>query len=628
MLGKTSFHSGGIPNSCSNPGNQTPRVGSFITINGSLLSILPFVCIQKDVSKGLVTAEAERMIHSVSLQIPTFSYHNVALRFAPCCTYSNPLASLRRSSPLKMWTRAHGEKDPVSRGAFGSQNFPQKITGLSAAMTTPVVSDDLKSVQASSDGIGISDFLEGKTYFVTGATGVLAKVFVEKIMRMSPNFSKIYLLIRAEDDETAIKRFISEIIECEAFQHHRQKFGDQYKKFMLSKLIPVAGDIMEPNLGIEDAEMMNRIIEEVDVIVHSAADTDFDSRYDAILRMNVVGTHRMLELAKNCKKLHVFMHVSTAFVNGTTNGLFLEELQESRQAMLSMLDVDAEIKLAVDLTATLPESKVSQKMREVGLARAQSYGFKNCYELSKAMGEMVIHRSRGQLPVVIVRPSVVESTYQEPFPGWIEGNKVLEPVIISYGKGQLPGLVGNPEVVLDIVPLDLLVNAMVAVMAKHGKSTNPGVPTYNITSSAVNPLIVFNLFKSIRTHFTSAPLVDANGTSIPVAEMKFVDSIDKLQFLVEEGMLRNSLNTSESGSRKNKRIIEGITRIARVYEPYFFNRVRFDNRNTEKLIKEMSARERMDYPMDVRRVDWEHYITNIHIPGVRKHVMKKPMKMT
>ncbi|KAI4369736.1 hypothetical protein MLD38_018150 [Melastoma candidum] len=600
------------------------------------------------------------MIHSVSLQIPTFPYHDVALRFAPCCTYSNPLASLRRSSPLKMWTRAHREKDPVSRGAFGSQNLPQKITGLSAAMTTPVVSDDLKSVQASSDGIGITDFLEGKTYFVTGATGLLAKVFVEKIMRMSPNFGKIYLLIRAEDDEIAIKRFISEIIECEAFQHHRQKFGDQYKKFMLSKLIPVAGDIMEPNLGIKDAEMMNRIIEEVDVIVHSAADTDFDGRYDAILRMNVVGTHQMLELAKNCKKLHVFMHVSTAFVNGTTNGLFPEELQESRQAMLSMLDVDAEIKLAVDLTATLPESKVSQKMREVGLARAQTYGFKNCYELSKAMGEMVIHRSRGQLPVVIVRPSVVESTYQEPFPGWIEGNKVLEPVIISYGKGQLPGLVGNPEVVLDIVrvhfvpvrldmksrtlnrlflfsflsfvflqiPLDLLVNAMVAVMAKHGKSTNPGVPTYNITSSAVNPLIVFNLFKSFHTHFTSAPLVHANGTSIPVEEMKFVDSIDKLQFLVEEGMLRNSSNTSESSSRKNKRIIEGITRIARVYEPYLFNRVRFDNRNTEKLIQEMSVRERLDYPMDVRRVDWEHYITNIHIPGVRKHVMKKPMKMT
>lgn len=91
--------------------------------------------------------------------------------------------------------------------------------------------------------------------------------------------------------------------------------------------------------------------------------------------------------------------------------------------LLSPLDVDEEIKLSIDMAETLPKSEVSQKMREIGMARAKSYGFKNTYELSKAMGEMMIHRSRGEFPIVILRPSVVESTYQEPFPGWIQGNK-------------------------------------------------------------------------------------------------------------------------------------------------------------------------------------------------------------
>lgn len=39
------------------------------------------------------------------------------------------------------------------------------------------------------------------------------------------------------------------------------------------------------------------------------------------------------------------------------------------------------------------------------------------------MGEMLIDSMRGEIPVVIIRPSVIESTYREPFPGWMEGNR-------------------------------------------------------------------------------------------------------------------------------------------------------------------------------------------------------------
>lgn len=84
---------------------------------------------------------------------------------------------------------------------------------------------------------------------------------------------------------------------------------------MLSKLIPVAGDIREPNLGIRTVEMRNRIIEEVDVIVHSAANTGFDDRYDDILKINVTGTSRTLEIARSCKKLCIFLHVSTGMIS-------------------------------------------------------------------------------------------------------------------------------------------------------------------------------------------------------------------------------------------------------------------------------------------------------------------------
>ena len=45
------------------------------------------------------------------------------------------------------------------------------------------------------------------------------------------------------------------------------------------------------------------------------------------------------------------------------------------------------------------------------------------YVFTKGMAEMLIANGRGHLPVVIVRPSVIESTYSQPFPGWIEGHR-------------------------------------------------------------------------------------------------------------------------------------------------------------------------------------------------------------
>ena len=57
------------------------------------------------------------------------------------------------------------------------------------------------------------------------------------------------------------------------------------------------------------------------------------------------------------------------------------------------------------------------------LKRAKEYGWQNTYGFTKALGEMLIDKMRGEIPVLILRPSGISSTYKEPFPGWIEGNK-------------------------------------------------------------------------------------------------------------------------------------------------------------------------------------------------------------
>lgn len=39
-------------------------------------------------------------------------------------------------------------------------------------------------------------------------------------------------------------------------------------------------------------------------------------------------------------------------------------------------------------------------------------------------------------------------------------------------------------------------------------------------------------------------------------------------------------------------------------------------------MESMSEEEKKEFGFDVKSIDWKEYITNVHIPGLRRHVMK------
>src|SRR5204862_894964 len=107
------------------------------------------------------------------------------------------------------------------------------------------------------------------------------------------------------------------------------------------------------------------------------------------------------------------------------------------------------------------------------------------YAYTKALGERALLENRGDLPITLVRPSIIESALAEPHPGWIRGFRMAEPIIISYGRGLLKEFPGVPEGVVDVIPVDLVVAAVLAVAAK-GPESSPTV--YHVASGTRNPL--------------------------------------------------------------------------------------------------------------------------------------------
>jgi fatty acyl-CoA reductase len=103
-----------------------------------------------------------------------------------------------------------------------------------------------------------------------------------------------------------------QVVGKELFGLLREKHGDGFDSFIEEKIVPLAGDVMREDFGVDSATLRElRVTEELNVIVNGAATTNFYERYDVALDVNVAGVRHMCDFARRCPNLEVLLHVST-----------------------------------------------------------------------------------------------------------------------------------------------------------------------------------------------------------------------------------------------------------------------------------------------------------------------------
>ena len=131
------------------------------------------------------------------------------------------------------------------------------------------------------DGLGIKNFYSDKTIFLTGCTGFVGKVLLEKIIRTFPDFRKIFVMIRAKKNMSLEERFAKSIFSSEIFTPLFRKNPGLRQKCK-QKIVPVAGDLIIDKLGLNEHDRA-MITSEADVIINCAASVSFnDPLIDAI----------------------------------------------------------------------------------------------------------------------------------------------------------------------------------------------------------------------------------------------------------------------------------------------------------------------------------------------------------
>ncbi|KAM0848211.1 hypothetical protein ACQ4PT_054535 [Festuca glaucescens] len=228
----------------------------------------------------------------------------------------------------------------------------------------------------------------GKSILITGSTGFLGNVLVEKILRIQPDVKKLFLLIRASDLESAKLRVQTEVIGSEIFQVLKEKHGLGFNSFIEEKICPMVGDIMYENFGL-DISKLKELSKDIDIIVNGAATTNFFERYDVAFETNVLGLKHICAIANKCTKLKMLLHISTAYVAGEQVGLIREKpfLMGETLKMGTYLDIEAELKLIEDTRRELKAQGSTERneknvMKELGL---KSFDDMNLERLKRAM---------------------------------------------------------------------------------------------------------------------------------------------------------------------------------------------------------------------------------------------------
>jgi len=511
----------------------------------------------------------------------------------------------------------------------------------------------------------VADRLAGQHVLLTGVTGFVGEALLHLLLSEVPGV-RTSVLVRPKGSITGSER-IAKLLEKPVFAGVVEAAGGA-ERLMADRVAVVEGDLADvPALPAG-----------LDAVVHCAGDVSFDPPVDEGFTTNVVGARDLLDridevrtrqLAESGRDIH-YVHVSTAYVAGRRRGHIFEgpvdhevdldaelawglgqrRLVEARSRDVDILGKErkkaekehgrAGLLTAARATEAARKQWVKDELVRIGTERARSLGWTDCYTFTKALGERVVERwalggGPGGQPrrASIVRPSIIESALERPHVGWIEGFKMAEPLILAYGRGELPEFPAAGDTTIDIVPVDHVVSAIVAVLAHPAE---PGeVRYFHVSSGDRNPLTFRVLYDSVRAYFDEHPFTagDRGAARLPDWRFPGARSVERLLSTSEKawkvadyviGHAPRSDRTRDLARKLHQqgRRLEFLRRYLDLYMEYATAELRFSDKQTLALFESLSPEDRETFAFDTSVVDWRHYLMEVHCPAVTAPVRR------
>ncbi|KAK7872742.1 hypothetical protein R5R35_011875 [Gryllus longicercus] len=352
----------------------------------------------------------------------------------------------------------------------------------------------------------VAEFFRGQSVLLTGGSGFLGRVLLEKLLFYCPDIDTVYVLLRPRKGLSVQER-LQKMLDVPLFDRVRAQRPEA-----LGRLQAVEGDTARPGLALAEADA-RVLAERVSVVFHLAASVRFDDPLITAVRTNACATRDLLELATRMTKLKALVHVSTTFCN-VGQREFEEKLYPVAGDWRSIL--------------ALVEARGQSDPVALRALTTKILGpHCNTYTFTKNLAEHIVNHYSDRLPVGIVRPSVVVATAHDPFPGWIDNFNGPMGLMVGAGKGVVHTGYSDPNSYIDYVPCDIVVKGIVLCSCE-------------VARKGLGPPLVYNAAQSEMERITQGRVLDI---AYEVgAEMPFSDTLyhpcggvtsNRLLFLVQ-----------------------------------------------------------------------------------------------
>ncbi|WP_166269032.1 fatty acyl-CoA reductase [Marinobacter caseinilyticus] len=481
----------------------------------------------------------------------------------------------------------------------------------------------------------VLDQLRGKQVLITGTTGFLGKVVLEKLIRTVPDIGGIHLLIRGNARHPhARERFLNEIACSSVFERLKLEDGDRFEQFLDTKVHCVTGEVTEPLFGM-GREQFDGLAGQLDAVINSAASVNFREELDKALAINTLCLKNIAGIAK-AGDLAV-VQVSTCYVNGKNAGQVHEEVIRPAGASIprsqhGFYEMDELIALLQDKIADVRSrysgKVLEKKLVDLGIREANHYGWSDTYTFTKWMGEQLLTKALQGQSLTILRPSIIESALEEPATGWIEGVKVADAIILAYAREKVTLFPGKRSGVIDVIPVDLVANGIILSLAE-ALSERQEHRIYQCCSGSSNPIslgeFIDHLMEEARTNYAAYDHLFYRQPTKPfiAVNRKLFDAViggARLPLSIADRLMKMARQTKELKLLRN---IDTTRSLATIFGFYTAPDYIFRNDQLMALSERMGALDQALFPVDACQVDWAVYLRKIHLAGLNRYALSE-----
>ncbi|XP_046419389.1 putative fatty acyl-CoA reductase CG5065 [Neodiprion fabricii] len=453
----------------------------------------------------------------------------------------------------------------------------------------------------------IQQFYAGQKIFITGGTGFLGTVLIEKLLQSCRDIGKIYILIRPKKEKSVEER-LDALLGNRVFDLLRKEYPEFSKK-----IVGIEGDTAKNGLGLSPKDY-SRLTDEVSVIFHLAASVRFTEKLERAVAINVNSVKHVIDIARACKNLKAGIHVSTAFSHCVRKSIN-EELYPppiSYQQVNTFVEMCERMKWSEDVMESVTKKIVGE--------------WPNTYTFTKAIAEGVVAEFAEDLPFAIFRPSIVTSAFKSPIPGYVSGTAGMAGLVYACGIGIVHVLLQDTSKIADIVPVDYVCNALISLAwntAITGKACSDDVPVYNYTSGNENPM-TWGKFNATCIYYKETyPSVKAVYHAFALnTKSTFLFGILNFLFHLLPAIMVDLIAVLVGKRPKMYQLMKNIRKAFFAMKYFAIQEWYFGNQKIQQLWGQLGPEDKKIFPFSMRTLDWNDYLLNL-VRGTRQFIAKE-----